>query len=144
MSATGGGRYMLLFAVETLGASMIAGIVLPVYRAALASPATWRPNAANLAWALAAMVLMQAGYWARHRLRPHPPAFHHALLGHVIQFAGRMTFVLATSIFGFVFITRRLEFAALGYAVTMLGLFCWYCYTQELQRLGHALIGPGR
>ena len=147
MSASGGSRgYMLLFALECIGAAMIAGIVIPVYRAALARPGDYSPKAANIAWSIAAMVLMQAGFWLRRRLRPQPPAFHNALLGHVILFIGRMTFVLATSIFGFIFITRRaeLQIALPGYLVALVGLFCWFCFTQDLQRLGHNLIGPER
>ena len=147
MSVSGGSRsYMLLFAVECVGAAMIAGIVIPVYRAALARPAEYAPNPANIVWSIVAMALMQAGFWARRRLRLRPPAFHNALLGQVIQFTGSMTFVLATSIFGFIFITRRpeLQFAVPGYMVALLSLFCWFCFTQDLQQLGRSLIGPER
>lgn len=147
MSASGGSRlYMLLFAVQCVGAAMIAGIVIPVYREALARPGDYSPKAANIAWSVAAMVLMQAGFWARRRLRPQPPAFRNVVLGHLILFSGRMSFVLATSIFAFIFITRRpeLQFAVPGYLVALLALFCWFCFTQDLQRLGHIMIGPER
>ena len=55
-----------------------------------------------------------------------------------------MSFVLATAVFGFVFIVRRPEFQipASRYFVVIIGLFALFCYTQELEQLGKALIGP--
>ena len=55
-----------------------------------------------------------------------------------------MSFVLATSVFGFVFIVRRPEFQipASRYFAVIIGLFAVFCYMQELDRLGRALIGP--
>ena len=146
MSAPGGGRYMALFAAETVAAAILGSIVVPVYRAAVAAPGSYAPKAANIAWATAAMIVMQASYWIGRRLHPQLPNLHHAVLGHILLFAGRMSFVLATSIFAFVFVTGRLEsrLALPGYAMTLVGLFCWFCYTQDLQRLGHALMGPDR
>ena len=87
---------------------------------------------------------MQAGYWIRHRLHVVPPRLRNALLGYILLFAGRMAFVLATSIFGFVFITGSpgLHIPLSRYVVIMIGLFALFCYTQELDRLGKALIGP--
>ena len=59
-----------------------------------------------------------------------------------------MSFVLATSIFGFVFIVRRPEFQipASRYFIVIIALFALFCYTQELEQLGRAMIGsdPGQ
>ena len=52
---------------------------------------------------------MQAGYWIRHRLRLPLPQLRNALVGHIILFVARMAFVVAASIFGFVFIVRSPE-----------------------------------
>jgi hypothetical protein len=140
--------YLLLFGAQTAGAILLGGIALAGYQVARRDPAGYTPVANNVAWSLAAMLVMQAGYWThrglRLRLRLQPPAFRNVLIGHVVLFTGRITFVLATSIFGFVFITRHpeLRLALAGYWVTLLGLFCWFCYTQELQRLGRILVGP--
>jgi hypothetical protein len=50
--------------------------------------------------------------------------------------------------FGFVFIVRRPEFQlpASRYFILIIALFAVFCYTQELERLGRALIGadPGK
>jgi hypothetical protein len=85
------------------------------------------------------------GYWIRHRLRlPLPQLLRNALVGYIVLFVARMSFVLATSVFGFVFIVRRPEFQipTSRYFAVIIGLFALFCYTQELEQLGRALIGP--
>jgi hypothetical protein len=84
------------------------------------------------------------GFWIRHRLRPPFPQLRNALLGYIVLFVARMSFVLATSIFGFVFIVRRPEsyVPTSRYFVLVIGLFALFCYIQELEQLGRALIGP--
>jgi hypothetical protein len=84
------------------------------------------------------------GLWIQHRLRPPLPHLRNAFVGHVILFVARMSFVLATSVFGFVFIVRRPEFQipTSRYFILIIGLFALFCYTQELEQLGRALIGP--
>jgi hypothetical protein len=88
---------------------------------------------------------MQAGYWIPHRVRPPLPPLRNALVGHIILFVARMSFVLATSIFGFVFIVRRPEFQipTSRYFIVIIALFALFCYTQELEQLGRALMAPG-
>jgi hypothetical protein len=98
-----------------------------------------------LVWSLSAITLMQAGYWIRHRLRLSlPQLLHNALIGYIVLFVARMSFVLATSVFGFVFIMRRPEFQIpiSRYFIVIIALFALFCYTQELEQLGRALIGP--
>jgi hypothetical protein len=87
---------------------------------------------------------MQAGYWIRHRICPPLPQLRNALVGYIVLFVARMSFVLATSIFGFVFIVRRPEFQipTSRYFIVIIGSFALFCYTQELEQLGRALIGP--
>jgi hypothetical protein len=99
-----------------------------------------------LVWSLLAITLMQAGFWIRHRLRPPLPQLRNALVGCIVLFIARMSFVLATSIFGFVFIVRRPELyvPTSRYFVLIIGLFALFCYIQELEQLGRTLIGPDR
>ena len=67
-----------------------------------------------------------------------------AAFGYIVLFIARMSFVIATSIFGFVFIVRRPELyvPTSRYFVLVIGLFALFCYIQELEQLGRALIGP--
>ncbi len=85
---------------------------------------------------------MQAGFWIRHRLRPPLLQFRNALVGYIILFLGRMPFLLATGIFGFVFIARKPEFQIpiSRYLLTLAALFSYFCYTQEVERLAKCLI----
>jgi hypothetical protein len=114
---------------------------VPLFRQVLGGHEA-RPE--RLIWSLSAVALMQAGYWIRHRLRPPLPQLRNAVFGYVVLFVARMSFVLATSIFGFVFIMRRPEFQipTSRYFIVIIALFALFCYTQELEQLGRALIGP--
>jgi len=138
-------RYFFLFAMQTIGAAILFWHVVPLFRQVLLDPGGHVARPENLIWSLSAIALMQAAYWIRHRLRlPLPQLLRNALFGHVVLFVTRMSFVLATSIFGFVFIVRRPEFqiTTSRYFAVIIGLFALFCYVQELERLGRALIGP--
>jgi hypothetical protein len=86
---------------------------------------------------------MQLGYWISDRVRPRLPQVTNAPLGHITLFFARMSFVFATSVFGFLFITQKpgFEIPVFRYAVTLVGLFSLYCYGQEMERLGRAFLG---
>jgi hypothetical protein len=137
--------YLILFGIQTIGALIIIRIALPLYRAVVADPAAHQVRVDRTIWALVAMALMQAGFWLRHRLQPPPPQFRNALIGYLIWFLGRMSFLLATAVFGFVFIVRRpeLNLPASRYFLTLALLFAYFCYTQEVERLGKSLIETG-
>jgi hypothetical protein len=139
-----GSRYFFLFAIQTLGAAILFWYGVPLFRQVLLDPGSHVPRTENLVWSLSAITLMQAAYWIRHRLRPRLPQLHNALVGYIVLFVARMSFVLATSIFGFVFIVRRPEFQVptSRYFILIIALFALFCYTQELEQLGRALIGP--
>ncbi len=139
-------RYLFLFAMQTIGAAILFWFAVPLVRQVLLDPGSHVAHRENLAWSLSAITLMQAGYWIRHRLRPPLPQVRNALIGHIVLFVARMSFVLATSVFGFVFIVRRPEFQlpSSRYFVLVIALFAVFCYTQELDHLGRALIGRNR
>lgn len=137
-------RYLLLVAMQTIGATILFLYAVPLFRQVLLDPGSHVPQTRNLVWSLSAITLMQAGYWIRNRLRRPLPQLHNALFGHIVLFVARMSFVLATSVFGFVFIVRRpeLEIPMSRYFVLLIGLFALFCYTRELEQRGRALIGP--
>ena len=138
-----GRRYLFLFGLQTTGALIIIRVALPIYRAVVADPAAHQVRVDRTIWALVAVALMQAGFWLRHRLQPPLPRFRNALIGYVIWFLGRMSFLLATAIFGFVFLAQKPQFQipASSYFLTLAGLFSFFCYTQEVERLAKSLIG---
>jgi hypothetical protein len=141
----GGGchRYLALFGLQTIGAVIIFWNGVPLYRQALADPASHQARLETLIWSLAAIALIQTGYWISYRLRPPPPKFTNALIGHILSFLARMAFVFAASVFGFVFITQKSKFhiPVFRYVVTLAGLFSLYCYVLEIERLGGAFVG---
>jgi hypothetical protein len=136
-------RYLFLFAMQTIGVAILFWCFVPLYQQILADPGGHEARPETLIWSLSAIALMQAGYWISHRLRPPLPQVRNAFVGYVILFVARMSFVLATSVFGFVFITRKPEFQipAFRYVVVIMGLFTLFCYTQELEKLGKSLLG---
>jgi hypothetical protein len=137
-------RYLLLLAIQTTGAAILFWFTVPLFRQALLDPASHVPRLENLVWSLSAITLMQAAFWIRHRLRPPLPHLRNALVGYIVLFVARMSFVLVTSVFGFVFIVRRPELfvPTSRYFVLIVGLFALFCFTQEFEQLGRALIGP--
>ena len=137
-------RYFFLFAMQTIGAAILFWYSVPLFRQVLLDPGGHVARPENLVWSLSAIALMQAGYWIRHRLRPSLPQLRNALVGHIVLFVARMSFVLATAVFGFVFIVRRPEFQipTSRYFAVIVALFALFCYTQELEQLGRALISP--
>jgi hypothetical protein len=136
-------RFPVLFGVQTIGAFILFWNGVPLYQEILANPAAHEAQPEHLIWALSSIALMQAGYWISHRINPPPPDHTNALIGNVILFTARMSFVFATSVFGFVFITEKPGFhiPVFRYVVTLVALFSLYCYVQELERLGKALVG---
>jgi hypothetical protein len=137
-------RYFLLFAMQTIGAAVLFWYAVPLFRQVLLDPGSHVVRPERLIWSLSAITLMQAGYWIRHRLRPALPQLRNAVVGYIVLFVARMSFVLATSVFGFVFIVRRPELLMpmSRYFIVIIALFALFCYTQELEQLGRAWIGP--
>ena len=138
--------YLILFGIQTIGALIIIRGALPLYRALVADPAAYQVRIDRTIWALVAVALMQAGFWLRHRLQPPPPQFRNAMIGYMIWFLGRMSFVLAAAIFGFVFIVQRpeLNLPVSRYLITLAGLFAYFCYVLEVESLARNLIDPKR
>lgn len=135
-------RYLALFGVQTTGVVILFLNAVPLYQQILADPSSYEAGTDHLTWVFSSIVLMQVGYWISDRVRPPLPRFTNALLGHVTLFLARMSFVLPTSIFGFLFFAEKPGFhiPVFRYVITLLGLFSLYCYTRELERLGGAFL----
>ena len=138
-----GWRYPALFAMQTIGTAVLLWNAVPIYWQVLADPAAHVVRSENLAWALSSIALMQVGYWISYRVHPSLPRFVNAVLGHVTLFLARISFVFATSVFGFLFLVKKPGFniPASRYMLVVLGLFSLYCYMLELERLGRAFLG---
>lgn len=135
-------QYVCLLAMQSIGAVILFWKGIPLYRQVLVDPAAHVATTETLVWSLFSIGLIQLGYWVSHWVRPPLPRFTSALLGNIILFFARMSFVFATSVFGLVFITQRpgFQIPVSRYIVTLLGLFSLYCYVQELELLGRLLL----
>jgi len=98
-------------------------------------------------WLLPAIALIQIAYWIRYYLKPREPQVVNVFFGHVLQFLARLIFILATSLFYFLFIARRpedLNMPEVGILGTLALLFSLFCYTLEVERLGKHMIGSNK
>ncbi len=135
--------YLLLLAVQTIGTVIIYWNGIPHYRGVAANPGGHVPRLETLEWSLPSIVVMQIAYWIRHPVVPALPRFiSNAPCGHAVLFVAHLVFDVAVVFFTFVFITRPTEFQmpALRYVITIAGLFCLFCYSLELERLGKSLL----
>jgi hypothetical protein len=137
---TTGGRwlYPFLLGVQTIGVLIVYWQGLPLYREILAAPAAYRPRVETWEWSIAALVLIQTGYWLSYRLNPAKPRLINAALGHVVEFFGRLCFLLPSAAFSFLVIANRTEnrLPFSRAALLLTGLFSCYCYMLEMRRFG--------
>ena len=113
---------------------------VPIYRRLLIGETAKGAHVSVFVLSAVAVVLIQIAYWIRLRCFP-PPRFNRQLvLGHVIQFVGRLSFVFIGGMFGVVFFARfhELEFSVWKTLSLLAVLFSMFCYTLELDRLGKA------
>src|SRR5256885_2273053 len=111
--------------MQTVGAVVLYWKGPPLYRGLVGDPNSFETRKPILGWALLAIVLIQVGYWIRYYVRPALPQFVSIVLAHVVLFLSRMSFIVATSVFSLVFISKKLksQMSAVNYAFTMAGLF---------------------
>jgi hypothetical protein len=102
--------YFALFGIQTIGAAFLYWTALLLYRQVIADPSSHEAHPWTLVWTLSSIALMQTAYWVCYHADPPLPQFNNALIGHAILFLARMSFVLSTSVFGFVFVAQRPEF----------------------------------
>jgi hypothetical protein len=133
---------VFLFAIETIGVVIFYWKGLPLFRQLMDDPTAYESRPEMQLWSLSAIVLVQAGYWARYRIDPPMSTFANVVIGHIVLFLSRMVFTLATAVFAFVFLLRRLapQMQVFGYVLTLAGLFSMFLYMQELQGVGSALM----
>ncbi len=117
---------------------------IPLYRQGAGRDPGGQLKRTRLIWSLSSIGLMQTGYWLRRRFDSPLPRFRNALIGHLILFVGRLSFIFSSAVFGFAFLARRpeLQIPFLRYVILILGLFALFCYVLELERLGAAIGDP--
>ncbi len=135
--------YWALLAIQSFGAAFLYWKGVPLYRVSVSNALAHETRSESLLWLLGVILPIQTAYWLRHRLRLSLPGKGPALLAQVVQFAGRLLFVLATTVFSYAFILKfpTLMISTLDSVLLLTAFFSLFCYTQELDRLGKALQG---
>ena len=136
-------RYWALFIAETAAMLGFIGIGLPLYHRLLSGPAGERPGA-HLFWiGLPLVAAMQAAYWTKRRFASALRLPRHHLLGHLLLFVSRLTFVFVGSWFTVVFLVRSWDTKgwAPGIALFLAAVFSVFCYSLELERLARTCMG---
>src|SRR5947207_9427521 len=130
----------LLFTAESAGAPTILWNGVPIHRRLLLGHTTQSADPSVFVLGAVAVILIQSAYWIRLRCFP-PPRFNRQLvLGHAIQFLGRLSFVFIGGMFSVVIFTRfeELELSILKALFLLAVLFSLFCYTLDLDRIANA------
>jgi len=137
--------YPLLLALQTSGVIVMYWESLPVLRELIQDLAVLAIPETPL-WSLAAVVLIQVGYWIDYRLRPTRPTRVNPLLGHVVLFVARLVFLLGSAAFSLLFIVNApsTHIPVFRYLLLVAMLFSLFCYTLELERLGKTFMGVNK
>src|SRR5206468_9114879 len=80
----------LLFATESLGALIILWHGVPIYRRLLMGVTNEQAGANVFLWASIGVTVIQVSYWIRLQCFPPPRFKRRLILGHAIQFLGRL------------------------------------------------------
>lgn len=145
LKGRGVGLFFSLLAVQTAGVALLLANIIPLYRLLALDFANYKPDPRTW-WAFTGMLLVQVAYWLRVRLQPPLPRAGSTLLGHVLQFVARLSFVAVTAAFADMFLKRfdamkDMDYPplrALGVLFIFFSIFCW---TLDLERLAKALRG---
>ena len=141
-------RYVILLVVQTLCAWVILYNIQAVFRILVENVGVQQPVPTSvLVQIVAATTLGQICYWMRLALVAVPAEHHSIVAGHFFAFASRISFVFGGALFSLYFLRHlpAMDLDALGFSFVWRGaaliaiLFALYCYTLELERLGHAL-----
>jgi len=130
----------LLFTAESAGALIILWNGVPIHRRLLLGHTTQQADPSVFVLGAVAVILIQSAYWIRLRCLSPLQLKRQLVLGHAIQFLGRLSFVFIGGMFGVVFFTRfeELEFSIWKVVFLLAVLFSLFCYTLDLDRLGKA------
>jgi hypothetical protein len=141
----GVGSYFFLLSVQTVGVALLLANLIPLYRLMATDFANYAPDPRTW-WAFTGMAMVQIAYWLRVRLQPAMPRAAIMLLGHIVSFVGRISFVAVTAAFTDMFLKRFESLSAMDYPplralAVLIMFFTIFCWTLELERLAKALQG---
>jgi hypothetical protein len=143
----GTATYLLLLAVQVLGAITFIWQALPEFRLVAENPGEQLPrDGFSDLVSFGVLCVMQIAFWYRVLRVPIPFRQPQIFLGHVFLFLGRLSFIFGSALFGIV-VFRHLPELDRGIDVLLMAkrgmiligcLFALFCTSLEVERLGHA------
>jgi hypothetical protein len=141
------GLYLLLLALQLMGAITFIWQELPEFRQVASNPGEQLPRDDLSDLLLVGVLLvMQIAFWCRMRLIPIPSFRPNAFLQHLFLFLGKLSFIFGSALFG-VAVFRHLPeldrsvdiLLMIRRGVIFTGcLFALFCSSLEVERLGQA------
>jgi hypothetical protein len=130
----------LLVALQSTGVLVFMIFGLPLYRQLRQGSDILDVDEVRLWAGVAAIGIVQCGYWISRRFSHVPPVGYNPLLGHLIMFVGRLSFVFGSAMFSLAFFIRAPEvgFPFWRLALLLAVTFSLFCYSLETDRLGRA------
>lgn len=139
--------YLICLALQSAAALMIIAAIHRAFRTVIDDLGVRHPvSPAELAMLVGAMCCAQAVYWYRVSCIDIPN-WRGVVFGHLVGFASRLSFIFGGALFSVFFLRHAPELGSSEGAIILLpriaillaSLFCLYCFTLELERLGNAL-----
>jgi hypothetical protein len=140
--------YAVLLAAQTVLASLVFMIVIPIFREMISHLGeTLDIDAHTFVLIIGAAVVLQCFYWIRFCWVPIVAPFQSVIAEHVLLFVSRASFFFGGALFSMVFfrhvpsLTSFPPFAELCVKLVCLfgSLFALFCYSLELERLARAM-----
>jgi hypothetical protein len=139
--------YLLLLAIQILGAITFVWQQLPEFRQVAVNPGKQLPyDLVSDLVTVGVLAAMQISFWCRLLFIPIPVRRPNAILNHVFLFLGRLSFIFGSALFSVVVFRHLPELGretdillAARRGVIMVGcLFALFCTSLEVERLGQA------
>jgi len=140
-------NYLLLLAVQIIGASFFIWEALPTFRQLMLNPGEQFPYLPYGKFAtIGTLVVMQGAYWYRQLRVPIPSFDPNLIWNHLLLFLGRISFIFGGALFSVVFfrhlpqLDHGVDIPVIARRGTLLvgSLFALFCFSVELERLGRS------
>ena len=141
------GIYLLLLAIQIVGALIFIWQTLPEFRQVALNPGEQLPRDG---WSdltsFSLLCVMQAAFWCRVLLVPIPFRHPNLILNHILLFLGKLSFIFGSALFG-VAVFRHLPELDRSVDILLMTkrgviftgcLFALFCTSLEVERLGQA------
>jgi hypothetical protein len=142
--------YLLLLAVQIVGATTFVWQQLPEFRQVAVNPGEQLPKDASSDLMTAGILfVMQVSFWVRLLRIPIPFRRSNVFLNHFFLFLGRLSFIFGSALFSVVVfrhvpeLGRDTDFLLMARrGILFVGcLFALFCTSLEVERLGQAFEG---